>query len=552
MKPVEFQKFSGLMPIMDPAVLPISAAVQARDCIMWHGDIRALRGNAQVAVTSKVGIIKTIYRMGVTLPGDSAYWLAWVDHVDVARGAVANDTTERTYFTGDGSKPPQVTNVQMATSGGGNAMPNASYDLGVLQPSAAPTITDGGTGSSTIIENRVYVYTYVNSFGEEGPPSLASNDLPIKEDGSVVVSNMLVPPGGNYNYTSKRIYRSALASDGTGTFNFVAEIPLAQTSYTDTITGANLGEAIVTTTYFAPPATLKGLVSGANGMMAGFDGSDVYFCEPYLPYAWPSGYMQSVNFPVVGLGVYDQTFVVLTTGVPYLMTGTDPSMVSQQKADFNQSCSSKQSIAMTDAGVIWASPDGLCYMGSDGARVLTKGLFERADWQALNPSSIVGAYFDGHYVFTCTAGTFCFTPESMELTMLSDAPTAMYQDPVTDQLYFAIGSAIVRFSDPAQAARLWTWETKQVSLLSAISPSCARVDAADYPVTITCLQDGTPLPTMYAADGVTVIHPITVNDQRAFPLPSGFRPQQYGLRVQSTNLVRYFAWANDKRDLAIG
>ncbi|MCK7581114.1 MAG: hypothetical protein MZV65_39460 [Chromatiales bacterium] len=30
--------------------------------------------------------------------------------------------------------------------------------------------------------------------------------------------------------------------------------------------------------------------------MAGFPGRDIYFCEPYRPYAWPVEYMQSIDY----------------------------------------------------------------------------------------------------------------------------------------------------------------------------------------------------------------------------------------------------------------
>ncbi|MGL1400235.1 hypothetical protein ACSTI4_24935, partial [Vibrio parahaemolyticus] len=76
--------------------------------------------------------------------------------------------------------------------------------------------------------------------------------------------------------------------------------------------------------YNPPPAGLRGLTAMPNGMMAAFDGKDLYFCEPYLPHAWPASYTLTTDFPIVGLGAFGTSLVVMTTGNLYLVSGTAP------------------------------------------------------------------------------------------------------------------------------------------------------------------------------------------------------------------------------------
>ena len=57
----------------------------------------------------------------------------------MARSPIANDTTERVYFTGDGV--PKMTFSPDASSGGGTDYPTVSFNLGVPAPSAALTAT---------------------------------------------------------------------------------------------------------------------------------------------------------------------------------------------------------------------------------------------------------------------------------------------------------------------------------------------------------------------------------------------------------------------------
>ena len=49
---------------------------------------------------------------------------------------IIGDTTERTYFTGDGL--PKMTFSPDATSGGGTDYPTVSFTLGIPVPAAAP------------------------------------------------------------------------------------------------------------------------------------------------------------------------------------------------------------------------------------------------------------------------------------------------------------------------------------------------------------------------------------------------------------------------------
>jgi hypothetical protein len=130
---------------------------------------------------------------------------------------------------------------------------------------------------------------------------------------TVAVSNFDTIPSG-YTATHRRIYRSV-----SGTYLFVAEVTAATTSYTDSVSAEDLGEEIPSLTWLPPPATLKGLTNLPNGIMAGFVGRDIYFCDPYHPHAWPIAYNQTVDYPVVGLGRMDTTLAVLTTGTPYFL-----------------------------------------------------------------------------------------------------------------------------------------------------------------------------------------------------------------------------------------
>lgn len=529
----EIVQFGGQIPRLSAALIPDQAAQVARNCALWDNDLRALKAPADVVTPTALGsAIQSIYRIGQSL-GETQYWMAWTGDVDVVRGMIAGDTSERTYFTGDGV--PKVTDLTLATQGG-TAYPVNAYALGIPKPGAAPICTPSATAAPA--ETRIYVYTYVSGWGEEGVPS-APTKVTVSQGGSVALSAMSVAPAGPYNIVSKRIYRSQQSSSGDGALLFVAEIPVAQTTYNDTIAASALQEELTTTDYAMPPATMAGLVALPNGIMAAFDGYDLLFCEPYKPYAWPEKYRQTADFPIVGLGVFGASVVVMTKGNPYLVAGSHPENMSMERMAIPQACVAKRSIVHCDDGVMYASPDGIVYVGAGGARVITDKKYDRAGWQAIAPTTLRAHWHEGRYIGFCTDGAFILdTSGDGVLTFFDDVATAGYVDLVSDALYLCIGGVIKKFN--AGAAKTYTWRSKKFQHAGRTPPAFAVVDADAYPVTFKLYWDG------------VLKHTQAVANERPFALPGGQRPRELEVELSGANTVRYVAFADSVEELRNG
>ena len=213
---------------------------------------------------------------------------------------------------------------------------------------------------SSLVETRAYVYTFVNAFGEEGPPSPPLS-LDVPENGAVT----LTIPGASgvidaYTpITRIRLYRSATGSADTR-FLFATEFATGSTVvYTDTLQAANLGEALSTTGYYPPPRYLTGLISLPNGILAAFKGREVWVSEPYLPYAWNPDNIITTKDDVVALCAAAGGFYVVTKSHPYFVSGVTPDAMSQIKLDSVQAGVSKEAITNIGAMAVWASNDGL-------------------------------------------------------------------------------------------------------------------------------------------------------------------------------------------------
>ncbi|NYW24490.1 hypothetical protein C6506_28775, partial [Escherichia coli] len=109
-----------------------------------RGDLRPWRNPATVA-TVPAGR-QTIYRMGRDVASDANYWLSWTGVVHAVRGFDTADTTERTYYTGDGA--PKVTDNTIALASA--PYPTASRPLGLPAPASAPLASvNAGTWEGT-------------------------------------------------------------------------------------------------------------------------------------------------------------------------------------------------------------------------------------------------------------------------------------------------------------------------------------------------------------------------------------------------------------------
>lgn len=524
---ISLSNFAGVAPMLRPYALAPNQAQAAVNTRLWTGGLDSIREPLGITTVNKVGTKQSIYKFDQTSFDDAKYWLTWIDGVSCVKGQVAGDTQEKTYYTGDGL--PKVTDSTLALAGQHNNYPAGYYNLGVPAPNTAPILNTTGTVSG-VLETRAYVYTFVTGWGEESAPSPAGTVDTYPEQ-SVLMTSMAMPPTGAYNIVSKRIYRTSTGSAGTN-YYFVSEIDASNDTFTDTVTSDLLGETLSTLTFDPPPAGLQGLVNMPNGIMAGFQGNDVYICEPYKPYAWPIDYMQSVDYPVVALAPLQQNLLVLTTGAPYMIALADPASATMQKLDIHQACVSRRSVAQFGNGVLYASPDGLVYVGTDGSNVVTQNWFTRKDWQQLNPKMLIGAQHDGryygfYYVNDSAKGGFIFDPQTQNgtFTFHDIWADACYADLVQDALFYIQGDTIYKW-EGTDTLRPYRWRSKVFLTPKPTNFSAAQVIAASYTdITVNFYVDGSLAYSFQPASAAP------------FRLPSGFLGLSFEVEFLGTSTI---------------
>lgn len=338
----------------------------------------------------------------------------------ITRGVIANEANQSAFLNPTnlqgntqywiGFMIDTATTLAGGPAGGDSDTYQFSNTFSNGPPATAPTVAGGAQANqpglnlwgdfitSDVIEARSYVYTWVSAYGEEGPPS-----PPTILDGwsnGVWTLGLWQPPPNDLgvlrNLTDINIYRTVVGAGGATVFFFVKKVPIGTLTYADDTANniVALNDQIESTNFFPPPENLQGFAVLPNGMIAGFIGNEVWFCEPYRPHAWPAGYVLTVDFPIVGLGVTNGALVVCTAATPYVITGNTPGNLVQSKCSASNPCSSRGSIVNGDAAVTYMSPHGLIQVTAAGTATNTTDLwFTRENWQSLTPQQYARAIY---------------------------------------------------------------------------------------------------------------------------------------------------------------
>lgn len=542
-EPLRLGPFLGANLALDAKLLRPEIGVVSLNQKLGRGDLRPWRIPATVATVPSGR--KTIYRFGRDTASDASYWFSWTTIVHAVRAFIADDTTERTYYTGSGAPKVADNTISIATA----PFPTAFRDLGVPQPVGKPTLTQvsAGTGDD---ETRFYLYTFVTDRNEESAPSPVSDPIVCKPGAVINIGNIDAVPSGSHGINRVRIYRTQAATGGAAEFFFLREISAATSTQDD---ARGLGSDTLRTNgpsgllgrqWTPPPADLKNLVGMNNGMMAGISGRAVRFCEPYEFHAWPAAYEVLPEDTPVALAFFQSSLLVLTTGTPLLLSGTAPEVMDGPPVEFIAACVSVQSVVNFKHGACWATATGLAYVGSNGPpRILTEGLMLREDWQALAPSTIVAGQYAGRYMGFYNDGAglkgFMLNPLAPEegIYFFSTGYSACWFDPLQETFYVLDGTAVKKW-DAGNTSMTVTFRSKLFRTPAPTNYAVGEVIASSYPWTFKLWADG------------NLVHERTVTGSDSFTLPGGFMADRWQIEVSGTGACQGVAIAESVAELS--
>lgn len=563
--------FKGQVPLLAPHLLKDEYATYTENCGLKRMSLRPsnrMEDTGFVFDQQPKSIFPHYTVPLETLPGidtgvfDGWFWFEYKTKAFFS--VLPNDKYDRIYFLDEDGKP-RITDEANINLNASTPSVTTSWKLGVPAPTGACSGSNNGDGVSAVLEDRAYVYTFVDRWGAEGPPSPPSNIVPnVKSDGSVAVTGMDAFPAG-YNFTGgvRRLYRAVSGATRTD-YLYIEET--SGTSLTDERPPERLGEVIPTRTWFPPPDFIEDWAMAPNGALVGFANNTLYFSLPYLPSAWPPDYQIAINHDIKGLAAIGQSVAVMTNNNPYVITGVIPMAAQPRKLDLEEACINSDSIVSIGNTAYYASPNGITVVSQGDAGIMSASTLTREQWEKFAPEITEAInYQDDFLMFYDATGLPDTNAEHILDRDVALAPVkgAMSMDegeyyqfwtdyvsaPVIrphDETFFgaAEDDGVWRLYeinpvDPTGALeRSFTWRSKVILQEKPINFACAQIEADRYPIRFTLWADG------------DMVFQKEINSLDVFRLPGGFKARTYQFELVAQAEIRKVTMAESIMEMS--
>lgn len=453
---IEIKKFLGMTPAIPDLQAPGSARI-ARDVKLWHGDLRPWRephtvhecsiysktihlvgccwlcfdkcvsvahdrGECpKVAITGRMpypeqscnfdDCVPKWCRLCVPAPKRRVNQFITPEIVELTASILDRRLTAVTWTEVDGvltmNVAPELENETTSYS----MIPLTPVQQGAYYNGwlAAPAPLSGTDYADSDLQAVSYVYTFVNSCCQEGPPSYPTVVKKVLNDGWVTVSGW-EQPDPSYCIEKIRLYRSASpfvtgreqTQESRDEYLRVAEIPIGQGVFIDDLDDIELGPALETRGYCCPPNDLQGILySEEANRLVGYSGRKIRMSQQGEWHNWPENLELTLDFDISGIAEKDGLLYAATKGNPFVIKITGdcqgPKCFDVHKYDEAlpaAACCGDKGITVTPFGAIYAGQDGLVLLASKKATVITTpAFFDTDDWSCMAPNTMKLAWW---------------------------------------------------------------------------------------------------------------------------------------------------------------
>lgn len=215
-------------------------------------------------------------------------------------------------------------------------------------------------------------------------------------------------------------------------------------------------------------------------------------------------------------------------------------MMTQEKLAINQPCVSKKSITCDQFGVMYASPNGLVSIGPGSQDVVTTALYSRDEWQAINPSSLIGALYNNMYFGFYKVGStynaiIIQRNDNPPLVNFSFPANAVFVEPGTGYL-FALSNTDNKIYKIDAGATNSTYDWKSKIFQCPLPSNFGALQVyADY--IFMAANAGSYINIKVYADGVKQ-YDANVTSSDPVRLPAGFKAVNWEIEVLGNVPVR--------------
>jgi hypothetical protein len=414
-------------------------------------------------------------------------------------------------------------------------------------------------------DSRSYVYTWVDRFGVESPPSTPSATFLAYDDETWTVTGFDPPPP---NAAAIRIYRpGGVLEDGKKpanpmdtTFQLVREVDVGAGSgwtgtFVDNFRFIDMTYGTLLTEEDCPPPCMDQVVMTEQGYAVGFKGNELFVSERNEPHNFPEKYRVTIAEKIVAISVMVDFIMVGTTGRPYRINtsfarqGNEASLTVDPVPFLEVlPCLSRRAFCATPFGAIYVSYESLVLIAPQGnATQITRKRIDEQDWyKDFAPN--IGVFHDGRmHLARSPVGraTVIDIPDpsvGRELDLGDMYTTDWHPRTVhigrRGQLLYSEGRSLYEW-ESGQDVLTYEWKSKLFRLPGMVGFGAMKV-LGDF---------GPPIALEVYADG-KLYHSRQVKSSKPFRLPARGRGIEWQYRLVGTTQVYEVQMATSVRDLA--
>lgn len=576
MPSIQINTFGGMAPRLSRALGSNSRAEIAENVNLGHGTLKPWRIPSELFSDEEGKCVKVLHE----------YQCCWItDENPCATFANGHEGCNRVFGFGvTGYDYPVWAKIEKCCGTDiiqpdwkRLGVPQPRFSLSFLTPPNQAGRVAPAKGEQRKRELRDYIYTYVNSCGEESAPSPAVSDC--RDADADAQAQLTIPPlpadAGDYDITSIRIYRIQTGTDDTGDktgmnaeYFLVDEIDVTgatagvtRINYTDEGRVDCLGEPNLTRHYYPPVECLQNVIALRDGVLMAHEGKKLWFSEPWNYHAWCcfvelDDVIQNISY---NDGNGDGAVYVVTDGHPYIVAekGIDADCrCCRDVFKFPESlpCVSVRSVAECPAGVVYASRDGLVMLSGQSAIVETDPIMFKDDWEEYHPNEIMGVIHDNVYFGFSDHQSFRYELSGQvyhrggvgienRFTELTLTPSAAYRSR-DDFLYLAFGNSIGKWDDGADLLTM-RWRQRISVMPGKTNFAASKVVFEDFLEHCDAPQKN--IVRHYAGDHVFFERELT--HTRGYRLPRGHHHINFAVEIEGQEEVREIHFATSMHEL---
>lgn len=402
-------------------------------------------------------------------------------------------------------------------------------------------------------ETTAYVYTYVNTYNEEGPPSPPGAVTGPIDLGTIVQVTRDAQVSSYAPIKEIRIYRTATGANIADYYYALSIQVLTQAgtqfTVTDNTSAGSLNEPMSSDNYYPPDQSLVGLILLPNGILCARKGNELHFSEAYKPWAWPPEYVKTYKHALVGAIVHGSAALVTTTTDSFFISGVAPSQMSESETGAEQGGLTKWAMSKVGSTLVYACNDGIVMVSGGRATMApSERFFTRDVWRRLYRagfSTMRFAVWDGRLVVYSANNVFApfmlrFDEAAGSMTELPDFTAACsFTSPLSDQCYLMRGTALYEFAGGTEVTATWT--SREVVMPRPLNFSAAQVVCTGTWQVLFYAMDETGVFQLYHTEDLT--------GDSIFHLPADFMSDRWMFSVIGTGRMRELRIAQSMSEL---